>query len=85
MATVTPIGIQIGDVTCIRINDLSKATGVPTKFKLEYIFKCNNGLELESEIHVYLKEFRANNYREFFEMGIKEAIDAVKKIGNNYL
>ena len=69
----------------IRIKDLSKATGVPTPFKLEYMFRCNNGLELESEIHKHLKEFRPNNYREFFEITLLQAIEAVKFIGNNYI
>ena len=69
----------------IRIKDLSKATGVPTPFKLEYMFRCNNGLELESEIHKHLKEFIPNNYREFFEITLLQAIEAVKFIGNNYI
>jgi len=69
----------------IRIDDLSKATGVPFKFKLEYLFKCTNGVDLETEIHKCLQEYRANNYREFFEISLKEAIETVKKIGVNYL
>jgi len=69
----------------IRIKDLSAATGVPTPFKLEYIFRCTGGLELESEIHKYLKEYRPNNYREFFEINLGQAIEAVKFIGKNYI
>jgi len=53
-------------------------------FKLEYIFRCNNGLELESEIHKHLKEFRPNNYREFFDITLLQSIEAVKFIGKNY-
>jgi len=66
----------------IRIKDLSKATGVPMGFKLEYIFRCSNGADLEREVHAYLKEFRPNNYREFFEVSVKQAIDAIKYIAN---
>lgn len=69
----------------IRIHDLSKATGVPTPFKLEYIFKCTNGLELESEIHKHLKEYRPNNYREFFDIQLKHAVEAIRFIGKNYI
>lgn len=68
----------------IRIKDLSKATGVPTPFKLEYIFRCSNGMELESEIHRHLKEFRPNNQREFFDITLNQAIEAVKFLGNNH-
>lgn len=69
----------------IRIKDLSKATGVPTPFKLEYIFRCTGGLELESEIHKHLKEYRPNNYREFFDIPLKNAVEVVKFIGKNYI
>jgi hypothetical protein len=68
----------------IRIKDLSKATGVPTPFKLEYIFKCSNGMELESEIHRHLKEFRPNNQREFFDITLNQAVEAVKFLGGNH-
>lgn len=68
----------------IRIKDLSKATGVPTPFKLEYIFKCSNGMVLESEIHRHLKEFRPNNQREFFDITLEQAIEAVKFLGKNH-
>jgi hypothetical protein len=69
----------------IRIKDLSRATGVPTPFKLEYIFKCTNGMELESELHKHLKEFRPNNQREFFDITLNHAIEAVKFVGKNYI
>jgi len=69
----------------IRIKDLSKATGVPTPFKLEYVFKCYNGLQLESDIHKHLKDFRPNNYREFFDVTLNQAIEAIKYLGESYI
>jgi hypothetical protein len=69
----------------IRIKDLSKATGVPTPFKLEYVFKCYNGLQLESDIHKHLKDFRPNNYREFFDVTLNQAIEAIKHLGESYI
>jgi hypothetical protein len=69
----------------IRIKDLSKATGVPTPFKLEYVFRCYNGLQLESDIHKHLKDFRPNNYREFFDVTLNQAIEAVKHLGESYI
>jgi hypothetical protein len=69
----------------IRIKDLSKATGVPTPFKLEYVFRCYNGLQLESDIHKHLKDFRPNNYREFFDVTLNQAIEAIKYLGKSYI
>lgn len=69
----------------IRVKDLSKATGVPTPFKLEYVFKCYNGLQLESDIHKHLKDFRPNNYREFFDVTLNQAIEAIKFLGEGYI
>jgi hypothetical protein len=69
----------------IRVKDLSKASGVPTPFKLEYVFKCYSGLQLESDVHKYLKDFRPNNNREFFDITINRAMDAIKYLGENYI
>jgi hypothetical protein len=70
----------------IRRKDLSKATGIPTPFKVEFVYKLHSrGEELEREIHSYLKEYRTSNQREFFEMGLKQAIEAVKAVGKNYV
>lgn len=69
----------------IRIKDLSKASGVPTPFKLEYVFKCYNGLQLESDIHKHLKDFRPNNYREFFDVTVSQAIESIKYLGESYI
>ena len=70
----------------VRRGILSKATGIPTPFKVEYIYRLQGrGMELEREIHSYLKEFRLNNEREFFEIDIKQAIEAIQKIGKNFI
>ena len=70
----------------VRRGILSKATGVPTPFKVEYIYRLQGrGMELEREIHSYLKEFRLNNEREFFEIDIKQAIEAIQKVGKNFI
>jgi hypothetical protein len=70
----------------IRRKDLSKASGVPTPFRVEYTYRVHGrGMQLESEIHSKLKEYRLNNDREFFEIGLKQAIEAVKEVGKNYI
>lgn len=69
----------------IRIKDLSKATGVPTPFKLEYMFKCYNGLQLEADIHKHLKDFRVSSYKEFFDITLAQAIEAIKYLGQHHI
>ena len=69
-----------------RCKELSKATGVPTPFKVEYILRVyGRGLELESEIHRCLEHKRNSSKREFFDVSLKEAIEIVDKIGKNYI
>ena len=70
----------------IRKNELSKATGVPTPFKVEYIFRLyGRGEELEREIHRYLEHKRNSRKREFFDISLQEAIETIKKIGEKYI
>ena len=76
----------IGKEIEIRRKDLSKATGVPTPFKVEFIYKLQGrGEEMERELHKYLKEYRTSNQREFFDISLKEAINSIKIIGKNYI
>lgn len=69
-----------------RCKELSRATGVPVPFKIEYIFRLHGrGEELEREIHRYLEHKRNSSRREFFDISLKEAIEAVNKIGEKYV
>ena len=69
-----------------RCKELSRATGVPVSFKVEYIFRVHGrGEEMEREIHRYLEHKRNSSRREFFDVTLDEAIDAVKKIGEKYI
>lgn len=70
----------------IRRKDLSSHTGVPTPFKVEFVYKLHaRGEEMERELHKYLKEYRTSNQREFFDISLKEAINAIKNVGKNYI
>ena len=68
-----------------RAAQISRATGVALPYKVEWAFKCFNGEQLEGEVHNYLKEYRVNNQREFFEIELNEAKKAVMKLGENYV
>lgn len=68
-----------------RCKELSRATGVPVPFKVEYIFRIHGrGEELEREVHRYLEHKRNSNRREFFDVSLQEAIDAINKVGEKY-
>ena len=68
-----------------RAEEISRGTGVPVKFTVEYAFKCFNGMVLESEIHKYLHSYRTNNGREFFQISLAEAKEAVNFLGKRYI
>lgn len=50
-----------------RAKELSSATGVPDKFKIEAAFFSDNPSSDEYDIHECLKEYRINESREFFK------------------
>ena len=68
-----------------RAEQVSRGTGVPTKFRVEFAFKCFNAESLEREIHKYLKPFRVNNDREFFQISLTEAEKTIELLGQRYL
>lgn len=68
-----------------RAKQISRATGVPLEFNVEYAFKCFNSHALEIELHRYLKDYRLNNDREFFQITVDEAKDAIMLLGQRYL
>jgi len=67
-----------------RAQQISSATGVATPFIVEYIFRCNEGEFLESEIHKYLDQYRVSNNREFFNIDLSTAIEAITSLGKKY-
>jgi len=68
-----------------RAKQISRSTGVPISFSVAYAFKCFNAHALEIELHRYLKAYRVNNDREFFQITVDEAKEAIQKLGQRYL
>ena len=69
-----------------RCKELSRATGVPVPFNVEYIFRIHGrGEELEREVHRFLEHKRNSNRREFFDVTLQEPIDAINKVGEKYI
>lgn len=67
-----------------RAKEISKATGVPSPFIVEWAFQCFDGENLEYEVHKYLDKYRENSRREFFKVTLGEAKDAIIFLGKNY-
>jgi hypothetical protein len=68
-----------------RAEQISRGTGVPIKFTVEFAFKCFNGQSLENEIHKYLHAYRLSTDREFFQISLDEAKEAIILLGQRYI
>tara|TARA_R110000822_G_scaffold9836_3_gene37778 strand:- start:246 stop:782 length:537 start_codon:yes stop_codon:yes gene_type:complete len=69
-----------------RRKELSSSSGVPLPFKVEWILRLEgNELQLENEIHRYLECRRSNMNREFFDINLNQAIEAVLKVAKKYI
>ena len=67
-----------------RAEQISRGTGVPIKFSVEFAFKCFNGEQLERELHKYLSPYRINTEREFFQLTVDEAKKTIELLGARY-
>jgi hypothetical protein len=71
------IGKSTKDPTKERVNELNH-TGVPAAFKVEYFAFVVDEDGLERKLHAKFSEKRFSANREFFQIGISEAILAVR-------
>jgi hypothetical protein len=67
-----------------RAEQVSRSTGVPLKFTVEYAVKCFNGQRLEVEIHKALNAYRINDDREFFQLSLEEAKRTIDTLSQHY-
>ena len=68
-----------------RAKQISRGTGVPTPYRVEYAFRCFNAEALERELHKYFKSSRTSNQKEFFQIDLSEATEAIDFLGRRYL
>jgi hypothetical protein len=68
-----------------RASQISRGTGVPLGFDVEWAYKCFKGERIEQEVHKYFKKQRVNKQREFFKVSLEEAQQIIKQIGNKYI
>jgi hypothetical protein len=55
-------------------------TSVPYPFRVRYLARVRKPERVEKEVHALLDDKRVNNSREFFEVSIEQAIDAIESI-----
>lgn len=67
-----------------RLEVLSRPTGVPEQFQMIFSFPCFNGIRLEKEVHMALKDFRINEDREFFQLPLSQIIETIERLGEKY-
>ena len=68
-----------------RAKQVSSSTGVALPYKVEWAFQCFNGFQLEQEVHRELESYRVNHRKEFFDIPLDEAQEAIVKLGKNYI
>jgi hypothetical protein len=69
----------------IRASEISKGTGVPLGFEVEWAYRCYKGERIEREVHIYFSNKRVNKQREFFRVSLDEAKNIIEEIGNKYI
>ena len=69
----------------VRAKQISTSTGVALPYKVEFAFQCFNGEALEHEVHRKLEYCRVNQNREFFDITLSEAKEAIVDLGKNYI
>ena len=69
----------------VRAKQISASTGVALPYKVEWAFQCFNGEQLEQEVHAELASYRVNQNREFFDIPLAEAQEAIEKLGQQYV
>jgi hypothetical protein len=83
MPEILKIGQTVRDVET-RARELSRATGVPADFEVIYDEVVSDVNAAEDKIHSVLSAQRVNKSREFFRVGIRDAIRTVQDVGKQF-
>ena len=68
-----------------RAAQVSRGTGVPLGYEVEWAYKCYKGERIEKEVHKYFKKQRVSPTREFFRVTLEEAKQIIEQIGEKYV
>ena len=67
-----------------RAHQISRGTGIPLGFEVEWAYKCFKGERIEQEVHKVFKKQRVNTQKEFFRVSLNEAKQVIEQIGEKY-
>ena len=67
-----------------RAIELSGSTGIPTPFVVRHFTEVKDIKAVEKNVHSVLSDCRVETNREFFSIGINEALDAIAPILGEY-
>lgn len=62
-----------------RADELSRFEGVPCGFDVMGYIECEDWYQIEKRVHIHLRKFWVG--KEFFEIGIHEALAALNRFG----
>ena len=68
-----------------RAKQISRGTGVPLEFVVQYAYRCFNAERLERELHKHFKPHRTNNKKEFFQLEVDDVKYGIMELGKKYL
>lgn len=63
-----------------RADELSGATGVPSKFVVVWAARMPDAQSVETKVHRLLQSQRSNSNREFFECSVAQAINVIETV-----
>ena len=67
-----------------RAHELGTATGVPEGFELVYFVHVSNRNDAERDVHHALDRYRQSHKKEFFEVSLRTAIQALDRVADTY-
>ena len=72
------IGYSSKDPSVDRVQELSASTGVPEPFKVLYKALVVNAEGAEAKVHKALGALRTSDNREFFDVGLEQAVRCIR-------
>ena len=67
-----------------RATQISRGTGVPQDFQVEWCYRCFKAERIERETHRYFKAQRVNQRKEFFRVELDVIQAAIQRIAAKY-
>jgi hypothetical protein len=63
-----------------RATQISRGTGVPQEFQVEWCLRCFKAERIERETHRYFRDVRVNHRKEFFRVDLDACKEVIQQI-----